>query len=93
MPGVSSNIDREDLFQEICNTLLKLPELERSVFSQARYCGQSPEAISLSFQMDVKAVHAILKECDRRLNASIRNLRKKQLRETFTYPCRERLLA
>jgi DNA-directed RNA polymerase specialized sigma24 family protein len=93
MPGVISKIDREDLFKEVCNTLHQLPELERRIFSQAHYSGQSLEAISRSFQLEVAEVSAILKECDQRLNTSIRSLRKKQLRETFAYPCRDGLLA
>ena len=76
MPGVISKTDREDLFQEICNTLLKWPELERRVFSQAHYYGQSLEAISRSLRLDVQEVSKILGECDRRLNISIKNFRK-----------------
>jgi DNA-directed RNA polymerase specialized sigma24 family protein len=93
MSGVISNIDREDLFQEICNTLHELPELERRVFSQARYSGQSLDVVSRSFHLEPEEVSAILKECDRRINASVRHFRKKQLPETFAYPCRDGLPA
>jgi hypothetical protein len=86
MPGVISNIDREDLFQEICNTLLKWPELERRVFSQAHYHGQSPEAISRSLQLCMEEVNTILSDCDRRLNASIRNFRKNSCEKPLLIP-------
>ena len=72
MRGAISKIERENLFQEIRNTLLEWPELDRRVFSQAHYHGQSPETISSFFHLDVKEVRTILKECDRRLNASIK---------------------
>jgi DNA-directed RNA polymerase specialized sigma24 family protein len=76
MLGLNSNIDREDLFQEIRNTLFEWPELERRVFSQAHYNGESLETISRSLQLNIEEVSTILKECDRRLNNSIRNFRK-----------------
>jgi hypothetical protein len=75
MPAVISKIDRENLFQEICNTLRQWPDLERRVFSQAHYHGQSVEAIALSLQLNVEEASAILKECDCRLNACIRRFR------------------
>ncbi len=86
MPGVISKIDREDLFQGICNTLLKWPELERRVFSQAHYHGQSLETISRSLQLDVEEVSKILKECDLRLNTSIRNFRKDSREKPLLIP-------
>jgi DNA-directed RNA polymerase specialized sigma24 family protein len=76
MLDVNSNINREDLFQEIRNTLFEWPELDRRVFSQAHYNGESLETISRSLQLNVEEVSTILKECDRRLNESIRNFRK-----------------
>jgi DNA-directed RNA polymerase specialized sigma24 family protein len=72
MQGHISKMDRESLFQEIRNALLRWPELERGIFSQAHYNGKSPEDISRSVKLGVKEVSAILKDCDRRLNASIR---------------------
>ncbi len=67
---------RENLVQEINNALLQWSELERRVFSQAHYQGQSPEAISRSIQLDVKEVSVILQRCERRLHASLRSFRK-----------------
>jgi hypothetical protein len=86
MPAVISKIDRENLFQEICNTLRQWPELERRIFSQAHYHGQSLEAISRSLQLDVEEVSTILKECDCRLNASIRNFRKNSCEKPLLIP-------
>ena len=63
---------RETLVQEINNAFLQWPELERRVFSQAHYCGQSPEAISRSIQLDINEVGVILKRCERRLHDSLR---------------------
>jgi DNA-directed RNA polymerase specialized sigma24 family protein len=76
---MSSGIDmtrREILIQEIRGTLGQWPEKDRSVFSRAHYQGQSVEAISRSFQLDVEEVRQILKLCERRLHASLRNLSK-----------------
>ena len=64
-------IEREHLVQEILDTLRQWPELDRRIFSQAHYEGQSLEAISRSLQLDVKAVSAILQQCDCRLRASL----------------------
>jgi DNA-directed RNA polymerase specialized sigma24 family protein len=66
---------REDLFQEIFKVLDRWPDLEREVFFQAHYCGQSPEAISRSLKLDSEAASAILKKCNRRLQASLRKFR------------------
>ena len=79
MPSVTSKAARENLFQEIRNTFLQWSELDQRVFSQAHYHGQSPEAISLSLQLGVEEVNAILKECNHRLNSSIRNFRQNSL--------------
>jgi hypothetical protein len=75
MSGNMSNSDRDSLFHKIRNTLLEWPELERRVFSQSHYEGQSPEAISRSLQLDVDKVSEILKECDRRINILVRSFR------------------
>jgi len=76
MPALTAGIKREALFQEISNVLRRWPELEQKVFSQAHYDGQSLEVISRSLQLDVEEVTAILKECERRLYASLRSFRK-----------------
>jgi DNA-directed RNA polymerase specialized sigma24 family protein len=71
MRAVIVGTKRETLLQEIYNAFLQWPELERRIFSQAHYHGQSPEAISRSFQLDVEEVRATLKQCERRLYASL----------------------
>jgi DNA-directed RNA polymerase specialized sigma24 family protein len=75
MPAFSAKIGRDDLLREISSILLKWPELERRVFSQAHYYGQSPEAISRSLRLDEKKVHTILRQCDDRLHAALRDFR------------------
>lgn len=76
MCAVIPAIEREHLFQEILNILRQWPELDRKVFSQAHYEGQSLEAISRSLQLDVKEVSAILIQCDCQLHASLLSFRK-----------------
>jgi len=75
MPGIITKRRRENLFQEIFNVLRQWPELERRVFYEAHYRGQSAEAISRSLQMDLQTVGSILQQCDSRLHASLRNFR------------------
>jgi hypothetical protein len=67
---------RENLFQSILDALNRWPELERSIFSQAHYNGQSVQAIARSLQLDVAEVSTILRRCDRRLYASLNSFRK-----------------
>jgi hypothetical protein len=81
MRAVFAGKEREALLQEIHNAFLQWPELERRIFSQAHYCGQSPEAISRSLQLDVEEVGTILKQCERRLYASLRSFRKSSREE------------
>jgi hypothetical protein len=76
MRGVIAGTRRETLLQEIHSAFLQWPELERRIFSQVHYYGQSPEAISRSLQLEVEEVCATLKQCERRLYASLRSFRK-----------------
>jgi len=86
MSAVTAKIKREDLFQEISNVLRQWPELERRVFSQAHYHGQSLEAISHSLELDVEEVSAILKRCDRQLHASLRDFRESNCEKPSSIP-------
>jgi hypothetical protein len=70
---VIAGMKRETLFEEISAAIHQWPELEQRIFSQAHYQGQSLEAISRSFQLDVEQVIAILKQCDHWLYAFLRN--------------------
>jgi DNA-directed RNA polymerase specialized sigma24 family protein len=70
------NSKREELFGEIANVLQEWPDLERRIFTQAHYHGQSPESISHSLKLDVEKVSTILKQCDRKLQTSLREFRK-----------------
>jgi len=72
----SLNMKREDLFQEISNTLHQWPERERQIFFQSHYYGRSLEAISRAFEMDSKEVNGILKKCDQRLQISLSEYRR-----------------
>jgi hypothetical protein len=67
---------RENLFQLIFDALNRWPELERRIFFQAHYNGQSVKAIARSLQLDAEEVSAILRRCDRRLYASLNSFRK-----------------
>jgi DNA-directed RNA polymerase specialized sigma24 family protein len=75
MTAISEKIGRDDLLREISSILLKWPEIERKVFSQAHYHGQSPEAISCSLQLDEEMVRTILRQCDNHLHAALRDFR------------------
>ena len=71
MRAIIAGTKRETLLQEIHNAFLQWPELERKIFAQAHYYGQSPEAISRSLQLDAEEVRATLKQCERRLYTSL----------------------
>jgi DNA-directed RNA polymerase specialized sigma24 family protein len=75
MPALDAKRGRDDLLSEISNVLLKWSELERIVFSQAHYRGQSLEAISRSLQLDEEKVRAILRQCDDHLYAALKDFR------------------
>jgi hypothetical protein len=76
MRAVVTGAEREALLREIHNTFLQWPELDRRIFSQAHYCGQSPEALSRSLQLDVEEVSTTLKRCESRLHAALSSFRK-----------------
>jgi DNA-directed RNA polymerase specialized sigma24 family protein len=76
MSAAIINSKREELFREIANVLQEWPDLERRIFAQAHYHGQSPESISHFLKLDVEKVSTILKQCDRKLQTSLREFRK-----------------
>jgi len=78
---MNAKIARDKLFEEISNALRQWTELERRIFSQAHYQGQSLEAISRSVQLDVREVRAILHQCDLRLHVSLRDCRESECRQ------------
>ena len=93
MSAVILKRKREDLFMEIANTLHEWPDLERRIFSQAHYHGQSPESISRSFKLDVDKVIRILRQCDRKLQNSLRKFRMScSCSPALIPPCAERPL-
>ena len=76
MSAVLLNSKREDLFREITGVLHNWPDLDRRIFFQAHYQGQSTESISRSLKVDEKKVHTILKKCERELHTSLKDFRK-----------------
>jgi len=76
MSAVTAKTKRDDLLREIFGALGQWSELERNVFARAHYHGQSSKVISRSLKLDVKEVNTILRQCDRRLYASLREFRK-----------------
>jgi DNA-directed RNA polymerase specialized sigma24 family protein len=76
MRPIIAGTKRETLLKEIYNAFIQWPELERRVFCQAHYYGQSPEAISRSLQLNEEEVRTMLKQCERRLHSSLSNFRK-----------------
>lgn len=75
MQGARAQIEREMLFREISGIISQWPELERKIFSQAHYGGQSVEDISRSINLNAGQVGSILKQCERRLYASLKGFR------------------
>ena len=75
MHAAIANTEHEYLFNEILFVLRQWPELDRTVFSQSHYSGQSPEDISRSLHLDVAEVGTILRQCEFRLNAALRDFR------------------
>jgi hypothetical protein len=71
MPAIKENLNRDTLFQEILNIISQWPELERSIFCEAHYYGRTLQTIACSFHLDIREVHKILTECDRKLHASL----------------------
>ncbi len=86
MRAVNAKMKREDLIQEISAVLSQWPELEQRIFAQAHYQGQSLEAISCSFRLDVEEVSIILKHCDRQLYASLREFCKSSCEKPSLIP-------
>ena len=74
MQDILSKISREDLLPEIFNTIRQWPDIERLVFAEAHYHGQSLEAISRTLRLNAEEVGKILKKCDSQLQASLRKL-------------------
>ena len=83
MQSVIARIERENLAKEISNALYGWPELDRQIFAQAHYRGQSLETISRSVQLGIGEVSEILKRCDRRLHESLKAFRKSSCQQPF----------
>ncbi len=76
MSAATARISRDALLREIFETLHQWSALERNVFARVHYHGQSLEVISQLLKLDVKELKDILRQCDRRLYASLREFRK-----------------
>jgi DNA-directed RNA polymerase specialized sigma24 family protein len=88
-----TKMKRKDLFEEITNILRQWPDLERKIFAQAHYHGQSPEAISRSLKLDTKEVSTILSRCERQLQISLRNFRKSSRNNPLLTPVKPATIA
>jgi len=93
MSAVPTRIRRENLFLEILAVLRQWSDLERSIFTQAHYKGQSLEAISHSLGLEVEKVSTILKQCDRQLHAALRNSCKSNCGKSLPIPAETDRLA
>jgi DNA-directed RNA polymerase specialized sigma24 family protein len=91
MPAVNEKAKREDLYREILDTLKEWPRLDRQIFAQAHYHGQSIEAISRSLNLDLAEARLILQLRDRELYAALRKFRENSCGEslpTVTQPAK-----
>ena len=86
MSAVTAKIRHETLFLEILAVLRQWSDLERRIFSQAHYKGQSLEAISHSLGLDAEEVSTILKQCDRQLHAALKNSCKSNCGKSLPIP-------
>jgi DNA-directed RNA polymerase specialized sigma24 family protein len=75
MPTVSEKVKHDDLFQGILDTLRSWPDLDRQIFVQAHYHGQSIEAISRSLNLNMEETRLILQHRDHELHAALRKFR------------------
>ena len=99
MRAVIANQEHNHLLQEIFVALRQWPDLDRRVFFLSHYRGQSVETISRSLQLEVDDVSTILKQCDLRLHASLRNFRESNSGKPVSIPaepacpsiCRQKL--
>jgi DNA-directed RNA polymerase specialized sigma24 family protein len=89
MSAVIAEFKREDLFREISDAYHRWPELDRSIFAQAHYHGQSMESISSSLKLDVKKVRAILKQRDREMLISLRDFRRSGIKTPTVLPAKD----
>ncbi len=70
---------RNGLSEAILNVLRSWPLLERQVFTESHYRGESPERISISLGLSVSEVRSILEQCNRRLRQSLKAFRRSDL--------------
>lgn len=62
---------REDVFEEIVIALRGWTDLDRRIFTQSHYHGQSMEEIARFFNLDIEEVSRILQQCNRELYTSL----------------------
>ncbi len=86
VPAAAAKLEHDNLFQEIYKVYRQWTELERTIFSQAHYQGQSVETISCTLQLDLEEVNAILKQCDRQLHASLKSFRNNNCEKSLPAP-------
>ncbi len=70
---------RNGLSEAIVSVLKSWPLLERQVFTQSHYRGESAEHISVALGLSVSEVRSILEQCNTRLRKSLKGFRLPQL--------------
>jgi DNA-directed RNA polymerase specialized sigma24 family protein len=75
MPVANETMRREEIFQGILDTMRKWPSLDRQIFVQAHYHGQSVETISSALKLNEAEVCQILHQCDSDLYAALKQFR------------------
>ncbi len=86
MRAVIAKQERDHLLQEIFDALRRWPDLDRRVFFLSHYRGQSVETISRALQLEADNVENILRQCEQRLHASLRNFRENNGGQTMPLP-------
>ncbi len=77
MQGANFGMERtrELLRERILDVLKSWPDVDRRVFVQSHYRGESPEAISISLGLKAGEVRLILGHCERSLRAALKAFR------------------
>ena len=75
MKIMAEAMQREVLFRVILDTQREWPNLDRQIFAQAHYHGQSIETISRTLNLNMEEVRRILLHCNRELYAALRRFR------------------
>jgi DNA-directed RNA polymerase specialized sigma24 family protein len=78
MLGANEQMKREDLFQEILDSVREWPKRDQWIFAQSHYHGRSLKMISISLHLDAEEVRVVLQHCNRELYAKLRKFRESE---------------